>query len=186
MPTRFLKGLLPEPLLKEYTFWQSPDNTIVGYQRPEVLDKSKTPSVLRIQLLRDSYGMGAKVVRVPLKDLTGGKTYTTQQLWEAEKKISPDTNDQLTLLNLLYTPEGTLLDELNTLLCEDISHVLIWSKTEALSLGSQATVDLVELPRLQLSFYSKQDLSGAPQLYSSEYLEEVFLGSLYLICWDVH
>jgi hypothetical protein len=73
-------------------------------------------------------------------------------------------------LNLIYAPEGTILDELSDLLSEDLSHILIWTKSDTSSLASKVAVDLVELPRLQLSFYSKQDSSGTVRLYSSEYV----------------
>ena len=76
LPDRLLRGLLPEGLVQDYQFWQNKDDAITGYLKPEAAKVAKVPSVLRIELLKDSHGqdvdgMGitnaaALVTRVPV------------------------------------------------------------------------------------------------------------------------
>ena len=42
VPSRFLRGLIPDCLLKEFIFWQNQDDTLVGYQKPEIQAKTQT------------------------------------------------------------------------------------------------------------------------------------------------
>lgn len=42
IPNRLLKGLLPEALVDDYVFWQNADETLIGYQKKEVLEKTQT------------------------------------------------------------------------------------------------------------------------------------------------
>lgn len=48
---------------------QNADNTIVGYQRPEALTQSKTPTILRIYFNKEGKELVNRVVRIPLKGL---------------------------------------------------------------------------------------------------------------------
>ena len=61
---------------------------------------------------------------------------------------------KLTLLNLLHAPAGSALRELADIFLrlENLSHVLAWSETPGASAEDLCSIDLVELPRLRLSF----------------------------------
>ena len=74
---------------------------------------------------------------------------------------------EYTLLNLLYAAEGSFLAQLRDYLSrvEDMAHVLVWTKGDGK--GNALSVDLIELPRLGISFARRVDSSGASKLYSS-------------------
>lgn len=74
---------------------------------------------------------------------------------------------EYTLLNLLYSPEGSFLAQLREYLVrvEDMSHILVWTKGDGK--GNALSVDLIELPRLGVSFARRVDASGTSRLYSS-------------------
>lgn len=42
VPSRFLRGLIPDCLLYDYTFWQNTDDSLVGYQKPEIQARTQT------------------------------------------------------------------------------------------------------------------------------------------------
>jgi hypothetical protein len=41
MPIRFLRGLIPDVLLNDYVFWQNANDDLVGYQKPELQEKTQ-------------------------------------------------------------------------------------------------------------------------------------------------
>ena len=68
MPTRYLRGLLPEALLDTYVFWQESDDSLTGYLRRELQEKMLVTSVLRVELFKDAMiGATAKVTRKPVR-----------------------------------------------------------------------------------------------------------------------
>jgi len=68
MPTRYIRGLLPDALLEDYVFWQETDDSLTGYLRKDLQDRAHTLSVLRVQLIKDAgLGATARVLRVPVK-----------------------------------------------------------------------------------------------------------------------
>jgi hypothetical protein len=95
-----------------------------------------------------------------------------------EDKMPGDNPGDLTLLNLLYAPEGSPLSAISELLLrlENLSHVLVWTSTKVLKSKDECNIDLIELPRLRLSFYSQTDQVGVgnathpvTRLYSTEH-----------------
>jgi hypothetical protein len=74
---------------------------------------------------------------------------------------------EYTLLNLLYAPEGSYLAQIRDYLIrvEDMPHILVWTKGDGK--GNAVGVDLIELPRLGVSFVNRTDASGISRLYSS-------------------
>ena len=232
VPSRFLKGLLPDGLLDEYMFWQETDDSLTGYMRKEILEKRSTAHVLRIELLRDEKdGATARIVRIPKKKYdtmvdaevrsleiaaahARGETLrdVEAELQEKEREALARLNEEktkesidaesrradlaeknrkmnaasevlfqlqeeteedgeYTLLPHLYAEEGT------TLACvadffvrmEDLSYVLVWTKGRVSNVRDVCGVDLIELPRLQMSFYSKRDLDGKVRMYSKDH-----------------
>ena len=178
IPTAFLAGLVPSALLGRYTFWQSEDLSLTGYETENSSSSSADRTLLRIKLRPHKKA-----------DTTGFcnsraygciRRYTVLSEDNAEKNNSideevpstPTTPDaqarrvstllrlpprvdsdapRLTLLNLLYVdPSKTFLCSLRKLLkrLDSLSHVLVWSS----STTSNGSVDLVELPRLRLRF----------------------------------
>lgn len=70
-------------------------------------------------------------------------------------------------MNLLYAAEGSYLQQLRDYLArvEDMPHILVWTKGDGK--GNAVSVDLIELPRLGVSFTSRTDAAGITRLYSS-------------------
>jgi len=84
------------------------------------------------------------------------------------------------LLNLLYAPKGSRLFSLARTLAriENLSNVCAWTKvTSHAVLHSHdpvvgcGSIDLVELPRLKLSFSARPDHEGVVRLYSSDHAD---------------
>ena len=184
VPPRFLAGLIPSALVEKYAFWQSEDDNITGYEKYAVADEDDeedegevpaladddTPSTrLKIQLAKRNYDQTgfcnssaeALVQRIPVI----GK--------DQERATIDKARPVLTLLNVLTAPPSSLLKRVGMLLSrlDNLAHVLVWSKSELKSAHDPATIDLIELPRINLSFKAKENKSvdGKVRLYSNDY-----------------
>lgn len=79
------------------------------------------------------------------------------------------------LLNLLYAPQGTPLFSLARVLSrvENLSHILAWSKAKGGAAqpgsGREYELDLVELPRLNITFKARLRGDGVKVLYSLDH-----------------
>jgi len=62
----YLRGFLPEPLISEYEFWQNSDDSIVGYQKIDIVERTKAAAVLRITLSKEGGFAFGKVSRIPI------------------------------------------------------------------------------------------------------------------------
>ena len=240
IPSRFLKGLVPDGLLDEYTFWQETDDSLTGYMKKEILAKRSTAHVLRIELIRDERdGATAKVVRIPKKKYDAMNDVEVRKLEvaaatargetlrdveaemelkaaeqakerdEAKTKESLDSerrsdltekhrkmnaasevlfqlqeeteeDGEYTLLPHLYAEENSTLSQVADFFVrmEDLSFVLVWTKGRVTSDTALCSVDLIELPRLHMSFYSKRDLDGKVRIYSKDHFGYFISSSL--------
>jgi hypothetical protein len=155
MPERFLRGLMPSCLLDDYMFYQSENDQLTGYLKKE--SPTGDNAVIRVQLA----GNTAKITRTRHED-----------------KMPGESASDLVLLNLMYAPEGSSLSAISELLLrmENLSHILVWTNTKVVKSKDECNIDLVELPRLRLSFYSQTDTVGSgdtsrpiTRLYSNEH-----------------
>ena len=241
IPSRFLKGLLPDGLLDEYTFWQENDDSLTGYMKKEILAKRSTAHVLRIELIRDARdGATAKVVRIPKKKYdvmndeevrklevaaaaARGETLRdvdaememkqaaeaakerdeqkTKESLDSERRselaeknrkmnaasevlfqLQEETEEdgEYTLLPHLYAEENSTLSQVADFFVrmEDLSFVLVWTKGRVQNDTAMCSVDLIELPRLHMSFYSKRDLDGKVRIYSKDHFGYFISSSL--------
>ena len=178
LPSRFLRGLLPDALVDDYTFWQNDDDSIVGYHLPEIQQKTQIAYVLRITLIRTaSTKASARVVRIPIKQAAGSadlRLATAELQWMQERSISADPPDAMTLLNLVHTAEHSALMQLSDFLIglDSLSHCLVWTKSKLPKKTKDiatCTLDVIELPRLQVNFSAKRDNDGTLRLYSSSH-----------------
>ena len=157
IPPRLLFGLLPSTLLDDYVFWQNENDSLTGYpskERAELEINSKTPAVLKVQIA----GGTAKVTRTRYED-----------------KIPGENEGDMVLLNLMYAPEGSSLTAIGELLLrlENLSHILVWTKTRVMKSKDEASIDMIELPRLRLSFAARtvmQDGRAVNRLYSNDHV----------------
>ena len=77
-----------------------------------------------------------------------------EHTWRCALAEPDPCTPRLTLLNLLHVPPGSALRELAAIFLrlENLSHILVWSETPNAGVDDLCSIDLVELPRLRLSF----------------------------------
>jgi hypothetical protein len=165
VPSRFLAGMLPSSIVDNYTFWQGEDENLTGYadvhEKPPVTEDEEvggsiTPSTrIKVTLAKgkdfDNSGFcnsnaEALVQRIPVLDAS-------------QATETRDTNRPvLTLLNILSAPPSSLVKRIGMLLSrlDNLSHVLMWSSQKVQSAHDACSIDVIELPRVKLTFKSKR------------------------------
>ncbi len=180
IPKRFMAGLLPTALVESYSFWQNDNDDITGYREVCFLDDdedeskqdSQSTNRLKIKLLRDSdrddsgfcnSNASALVQRMSVKDAD-----------PAQEDINNNI-PIMTLLDVRTAPPSSLLKRIGMLLSrlDNLSHVLVWSFSKVNSASDAACIDLIELPRVNLSFKAKRietvDGKVECRLYSNDH-----------------
>lgn len=77
--------------------------------------------------------------------------------FQANNAAGSGSGNVLTLLNCLYSPSGALKALVSVLSrLEDLSHILVWSTAALKAPNEPCSIDVVELPRLGLTFRSKK------------------------------
>ena len=190
VPQRLLRGLLPSALLgnlyfftkvielmcaylclpDDFLFWQNKDDSLTGYKTKKAVERDTGASlvVLQVRLIptgkADGSGFcnacGDACVERWLADCTGEGSC-------AVVRPKQDGGKCLRLLNLLHAPENSALARAAAIFSqiESIGFILAWTTSKE---GEDLSVDLVELPRLRLSFAGKLD-DGKLQFYSQEH-----------------
>ena len=165
VPPTLLNGLLPSALLEEYEFWQEHDDGLKGYQHPHVQRVCRRFSLLVVTLERegdpDMTGFGnavasATVRRIPLLPPPALPVAAAHGPPLRHTDCVPDpAQPELQLLNLLHPRPGTALATLAALLMrmDNLSHCLVW----AAGPPGQECVEVVEIPRIRLTFRRKAD-----------------------------
>ena len=163
IPKRFLAGTIPTALLENYSFWQSEDDNMIGYEELTSsddedegdIDISGSSTRLKITLLKgrdiDKTGFcnsnaDALIQRVPILD------------FNPEVESLDPNQPVLTLLNIRCAGSSSLLKRIGLLLSrlDNLAHVLVWSKSQLNSPMDATSIDLIELPRVNLSFKGKK------------------------------
>jgi hypothetical protein len=188
VPHRFLAGLMPSSLVEKYVFWQSEDDNIIGYEKIEKkgdgednfesdeeipkLGSDEAPSTrLKITLSKTGFDASgfcnseaeALIQRIPVVGLD-----------QETERVDPN-RPTLTLLNVLSANPSSLLKRVGMLLSrlDNLAHVLVWSATKVKTAHEPCGIDLIELPRVNLSFKSKDfksiDGDVEHRLYSNDY-----------------
>jgi hypothetical protein len=186
LPSRFLAGLLPTALVDNYIFWQFDDDNLIGYEKQKVVetDDEKDPlskpvttndipsSRLKITLFKgqdfDKTGFcnspaEALIQRIPVLGFD-----------QEVEKIDPN-RPIYTLLNVMSAPPSSLLKRVGMLLArlDNLSHVLVWCKSNVASAHAPCSIDHIELPRVNLSFKAKiiESIDGRSEhrIYSNDY-----------------
>jgi len=191
IPDRFLAGMMPTALVETYDFWQCEDDGLIGYERVtpsaaendsadkdsgalEAASSSGGATRLHVRMFKgddfdkDGYcnsSAMAIVERIPVE-----RTTPEVEVRDPNRKVH-------TLLNVLTAPPSSLLKRLGMLLSrlDNLSHVLIWSETKISnqSTADKCTIDVIELPRVKLSFKAKrvETISGKVEqrMYSNDH-----------------
>lgn len=181
IPERFLAGILPTALVEKYHFWQSDDDNLTGY---EMITKLKTSDEETTPLSsRPSTRIKVRLIKDKDKDGTGFCNSEATAIIQRIPLLNSDHESEkvdanqniLTLFNILSAPNTSFLKRLGMLLSrlDNLSHVLVWSQSKVTSINDACTVDLIELPRANLSFKSKRvELIGGKvehRLYSNDH-----------------
>mmetsp|Transcript_14755 Transcript_14755/g.40767 ORF Transcript_14755/g.40767 Transcript_14755/m.40767 type:complete len:3812 (+) Transcript_14755:277-11712(+) len=192
VPPRFLEGLLPTALVETYVFWQNEDDSVVGYAKDlntldldeedeeiglppnadAVDENDETPTTrLHIKLAKENFdktgfcnsNAEALVQRIPVIGL------------DQESERVDKNRTEHTLLNVLTAPPSSLLKRIGMLLArlDNLAHVLVWSTSSVTTAHGAASIDLIELPRINLAFKAKEieliDGTKERRLYSNDY-----------------
>lgn len=141
---QYLSGLLQTHLLKQYTFWlEAPSGGSAS-------DGSSATTCM----LRGYPNQAAKhvlLVHTQMKPLNAFADANDRVAATVHKHFLEGGQEDLLLLNILSSAPGNDLDTVCRVFnrLEQLSHILVWSTMRE---ERQIAVDLVELPRLQLSF----------------------------------
>jgi thiol-disulfide isomerase/thioredoxin len=97
------------------------------------------------------------------------------------KPALPYDSEDMFLLNLLYAPRRSRLHSVLKTLAriENASHICAWTKASNVDLTNTSiglpfgcpSIDLIELPRLKLSFTARPDHLGVLRLYSVDHVD---------------
>ena len=156
IPDRLLYGVLPEALIDEFVFWQSKQSRVIhGYQRQATTGKGTSKDLFQLKVSLDSSGK-ATITRLPLlfPDTVskGDDTHIDDSHMMGigmEDRVDSE-GVQHELLRFAETMEGEKENLCNLLLRLDhSSHILIWTRV------GEREIDLVELPRLGLTFQAQ-------------------------------
>ncbi|KAJ1425171.1 hypothetical protein B484DRAFT_93375, partial [Ochromonadaceae sp. CCMP2298] len=181
LPLRLLYGILPAALLESYNFWQNADESVTGYMPSKNLSH-QARSIVNIRLTRgqgeDRNGFGfsnataavCRIFTLEDPDVRDYSFYTTPDVEKAPLFLV----DLLAVLSsynrshqsatrtfgppsvsqefLQFDDEHRTLHALirSLLRLESLSHILAWSRTDPGK--GPLPVDVIELPRLRLTF----------------------------------
>ena len=186
VPPRFMAGIIPSSLVEKYVFWQSENDDITGYEKTNSSKEEDDDDELTKK--RDDGDVPSTRLKITLSkgvdfDKTGFCNSSAEAMIQQIPVLSNDheiekrdTNRPvLTLLNVLCAPPSSLLKRIGMLLSrlDNLAHVLVWSKSKVQSAHSPATIDMIELPRVNLRFSARSektiDGQTVNKLYSNDY-----------------
>ena len=152
MPARLLYGLLPSALLEAYHIWQNEDGSLAGYERVATPAGASTTE-LRVELLD-----GAQLAGAGGPEGEAGASAQVKRFERRDEQDPLGVSKSVTLVNLLLAPHGSALRRLSQIFVrlDNLSHVLAWVDSRPKAAANPTCVDLVELPRLRLTFRAKR------------------------------
>jgi hypothetical protein len=187
IPERFIAGLLPSALVEKYIFWQNENDDIIGYEKIKPKDEDVEDDIDDDPLKSDGE-LSTTRLRIVLSkdpglDTTGFCNTEAEAMVQRIPVLSADPLTEardpnrpvLTLLNIVSAPPSSLLKRVGMMLSrlDNLAHVLVWSRSNVQSAHSPASIDLIELPRVNLTFKSKEfetsDGKKEFRIYSNDY-----------------
>jgi hypothetical protein len=178
IPHRFLIGLLPAAILDHYDFWQNPDDSLTGYPRKSFSSSSEyggqNPYSIHVDFVNKEGGearVSRRLLNVSKGD-NGDLAFENRLLADGSDLKGDSDKNEMFLLNLMTAIEGTVLGQVAKFLqrVEDLSHCLVWTRSKVNTGGQQCSIDLLELPRLGITFNSRLDDSGKFRLFSNDHV----------------
>jgi len=187
VPPRFLAGLVPSALVDKYVFWQSEDDNIIGYEKAKLTGNEDDEDFIEGPK-PESDDAPATRLKITLSkstdfDKSGFCNTTAEALirripvigFDHETERVDPNRPSYALLNVRSAPPSSLLHRVGMLLSrlDNLSHVLVWSSEQVQSANSPASIDFIELPRVNLKFKAKsfESVDGHvdQRLYSNDY-----------------
>lgn len=184
VPPRFLAGLLPSSLVDRFVFWQNEDDNIIGYEKvgSDVADEGDLTKVAH----SDDVPSTRLKVLLAMENAADGSGFCNSSAeamvqlipvsrYDEETEEIDMTRPVYTLLNVMSAPPSSLLKRFGMLLSrlDNLSHVHVWSKSKMTTAHEPSSIDFIELPRVNLSFKSKEvesvDGKLEHRLYSNDY-----------------
>ena len=164
IPKRFLAGILPTALVDTYTFWQTEDDNIIGFEDVDIekneddndiVVENGAISRLKITLLKGSDVDKSGFCNSPADALV--QLIPTLNSDPEKEELDPN-RPVMTLLNIITAPPSSLLKRVGMLLSrlDNLSHILVWSTSHIKSPSDALSVDKIELPRVNLTFKAKR------------------------------
>lgn len=181
IPKRFLAGILPTALVEKYSFWQSENDDIIGYEEldsndddddAESIGEKKSCTRLKISLFKDGDKDDTGFCNSGAQALIQRISYLDSDPVNENKNLNMPT---LSLLNVASAPPSSLLKRIGMLLSrlDNLAHVLIWTASNVTGTDCASAIDLIELPRVNLSFQAKKietiDGKVEHRLYSNDH-----------------
>lgn len=211
IPHRFLLGIMPTALLRNYKFWQNKDDSVTGYM-PVANAQSGQRSILQI-VIEEKATRRAKISRAYVLEeiemaaasavvvaLASTKNAPNGSSASAGEDKDPDfaatvdpSKPTMYLINLLlllntftkkqiecreanlnqiadFNGERSSLHALVRMLIrmENLANIVAWSKVEPTQSNPSVSIDLIELPRLRLTFEKRNDSDGKMRYYCLE------------------
>ena len=150
-------------------FWQNKDDSLAGYKTKEAIDRDSGGSLVMLKgrLIHkgaaDQSGFcnaagDLSIQRIEAESVGSGPCTTFRPLLSSKP---------LTLLNILHAPPKSKLARVAAVFSqiESAGYILAWTIAKD---GDEVSVDLVELPRLRLSFVSGL-VDGKPRFLCQEH-----------------
>ena len=162
IPSDYLRGLIPDAILEKYRIYQEnekPWRVLRCYPLTDEGREEDDPDhMIEVKLI--------KVSKVPALGIRGWCGLIRKRFKAASRK-------PWHLLNLLFAREGSPLHSLARTLVrlEDLSHVLAWSEADPRVQQPDPSIDLIEMPRLLLSFTVRRGADGSRALWSLDHAE---------------
>jgi hypothetical protein len=183
IPGRFLAGLLPSALIDNFIFWQNDNDDIIGYENTKTLDDDEDEIEEDDGGKKPSTRLNIILSKSPGLDTTGFCNTSAEAIIQRVPVLSSDPSSEerdnnrrvMTLLNVMSAPPSSLLKRVGMLLSklDNLAHVLVWTASNVSSAHSAASIDYIELPRVNLSFKAKpfesSDRKTEYRLYSNDY-----------------
>jgi hypothetical protein len=180
IPKRFLAGILQSSLVEKYSFWQSDNDDMIGYEEfhdgdeddDTPVDEKRSCTKLTITLLKDKESDESGFCNSSAHAIVKRISYLdSDPVNENKNPNSPE----LTLLNISSAPPSSLLKRIGMLLSrlDNLSHVLVWSSAPVRNGGDASSIDVIELPRVNLTFKGRKvetiDGKIEHRLYSNDH-----------------
>ena len=182
IPKRFLAGILPSALVEKFSFWQSENDDIIGYEELDLLDEDDDDNAGKDEK-RSCTRLIISLLKEQDKDDSGFCNSGAQALIQRIAYLDADpvvenknpNTPTMTLLNITSAAPSSLLKRVGMLLSrlDNLAHVLVWSYANVRNGGDASSIDLIELPRVNLSFKAKRietiDGKVEHRLYSNDH-----------------